>query len=69
MINIEERGLFGLFDNLFKRKHEYMSIDIDDIKELNTERIVKIENKDLIYFKYKILSIIRMRNDHLQYIE
>ena len=65
----EERGLFGLFDNLFKRKHEYMSIDIDDIKELNTERIVKIENKDLIFFKYKILSIIRMRNDHLQYIE
>ena len=65
----EDRGLFGLFDNLFKRKHEYMSIDIDDIKELNTERVVKIENKDFIIYKYKILSIIRMRNDHIQYIE
>ena len=65
----EERGLLGLFDNLFNKKSKFTSIDIDSIEQTNTEGAIVFEERNYPNMKYKVLSIIRMKNDHNQYIE
>ena len=65
----EERGLLGLFDNLFNIKSKFTSIDIDSIEKTNTEGAIVFEEKNVPNVKYKILSMIRMKNDHNQYSE
>ena len=65
----EERGLLGLFDNLFNIKSKFTSIDIDSIEKTNTEGAIVFEEKNVPNVKYKILSMVRMKNDHNQYIE
>ena len=65
----EERGILGLFDNLFNKKNKFTSIDIDSIEQTNTEGAIVLEERNFPKIKYKILSIIRMRSDHTQYIE
>ena len=65
----EERGLLGLFDKFSGKKNEFMSIDIDNVEQTATEGTVEITSEDFPEFKFKILAIIQMKNDHNQYIE
>ena len=65
----EERGLLGLFDNLFNKKNVYTSIDIDSIEPTSTERGIELADPEIPFIKFKILCIINMNNDHNQYIE
>ena len=65
----EERGLLGLFDNLFNKKNVFSSVDIDSIEQINTERAIEIGDEEFPIFKFKILSMINMKIDHSQYIE
>ena len=65
----EERGIFGLFDNFLNKKNEFSSIDIDNVEQGTTERIIGFEHFEIPSLKYRVLAFIRMNNKHNQYIE
>ena len=59
----EEKGLFGLFDNLLNKKNEFTSIDIGSIEQMSTEKAIE----DTLGMR--ILAFIEMKNTHNQYTE
>ena len=64
----EERGIFGLFDNLLNIQNEFTSIDIDNVEQIKTERLLIMEEPN-IPFKMRVFAMIEMQNQHNQYIE
>ena len=64
----EERGIFGLFDNLLNVQSEFTSIDIDNVEQIKTEKLLIMEEPD-INFKMRVFAMVNMTNSHNQYIE
>ena len=64
----EERGIFGLFDNLLNIQNEFTSIDIDNVEQIKTEKLLIMEEPE-IPLKMRVFAMINMRNLHNQYIE
>ena len=50
----EERGIFSLFDNLLNVQNEFTSIDIDNVEQIKTEKLLIMEepNEGFCYGKY-----------------
>ena len=64
----EERGIFGLFDNLLNVQNEFTSIDIDNVEQIKTEKLLIMEEPE-IPLKMRVFAMIGMQNQHNQYIE
>jgi len=64
----EERGIFGLFDNLLNVQNEFTSIDIDNVEQIKTEKLLIMEEPE-IPLKMRVFAMVNMTNSHNQYIE
>ena len=64
----EERGIFSLFDNLLNVQNEFTSIDIDNVEQIETEKLLIMEEPE-IPLKMRVFAMVNMTNSHNQYIE